>query len=289
MKCITQLDLQVQRAPQTYLQWFKQNHPDGANVQELLVESTPSDFLYWINGLKILDEETEKLIDNWIAFCDKKPFDCSNTENSFYASKSDDVKDSQYVHSSIEVNNSSSICLSSFVQDSHQIFNSEFVAFSRQVALSQNVESSNNVVKSSVIFESSNIYKSKTVLRSREIRNSDEVTDSAFCATCRKIENCLFCVDLTEKSFHIFNTPVDPARFSIIKAQYLKFLSEGLTFVKDWPKDPLRIITPQVIVRFDKHYQNLPDKFWRWVRTLPGYSENILYQITFLPQFSLLS
>lgn len=289
MKCITQLDLQAQWAPQTYLQWFKQNHPDGASVQELLVESTPSDFLCWISGLEILDKEAKSLVNDWVAVRDKSPFDCSDTEDSFYASKSSDVKNSQYIHSSIEVADSSSVCLSSFVQGSHQIFNSEFVFFSQQVALSQNVESSNNVVKSSAVFESSNIYESKTVLRSREIRSSNDVTDSAFCASCNKIENCLFCVDLIEKSFHIFNTPVDPARFSIIKAQYLKFLSEGLTFVKDWPKEPLRIITPQVIVRFDKHYQSLPDKFWRWARTLPGYSEDILYQITFLPQFSLLS
>lgn len=153
--------------------------------------------------------------------------------------------------------------------------------------LSQNVENSRNIVRGTTIFDSSSVFDSKAVLSSREIRNSSNVTDSAFCANCKNIKNCLFCFDLSDQAFQIFNTPIDPTRFAIIKAQYIKLLSEELNFIKEWPDNPLKAIIPQVIERFDRHYQVLSDKFWRWIKTLPGYDENLLYQITFLPQLLL--
>lgn len=234
--------------------------------------------------MEILKEERELILE-WIHLQDKSPFHCSEVKNSFYSSNSSNLENSQYVHSSTDITNSSTVCFSSFVQDSHQVFKSEFVSSSQRIMLSQNVENSRNIVRGTTIFDSSSIFDSKVILSSREIRNSDNVTDSAFCANCKNIKDCLFCFDLTNQAFQIFNTPIDPTRFAIIKAQYIKLLSEELNFVKEWPDNLLKAITPQITERFDWHYQVLPDKFWRWIKTLPGYDENVLHQITLLPQF----
>lgn len=232
-----------------------------------------------------LGQEEREQLSKWVSFCDKKPYNCINTEKGLYITNSKDVFDSQYIHSSIEVSKSSAVCQSSFVQNSCQVFNSEFVDSSSKVLSSSNIEKSSNIVLGTAIFESSNIFIANSILRSRELRNCEDVVDSVFCAACHKIENCLFCADLSEQSFCLFNKPIDPDRYAIIMTQYQKIFSGEPIFVKEWPENPLMSTVPTILARFDKHYELLSEKFWRWVRTLPGYDENILYQLTFLPRF----
>jgi hypothetical protein len=65
--------------------------------------------------------------------------------------------------------------------------------------------------------------------------------------------------------------------------QYKKIIAEELNFVYEWPVKPLGVIQPKVVLRFDKHYASLTDKFFRWARTLPNYDEETMYKITLLP------
>ena len=40
------------------------------------------------------------------------------------------------------------------------------------------------------------------------------------------------------------------------------------------------LITSQ-INKFSEFFENLPDDFWQWVKTLPNYDPEILYSMTF--------
>ncbi len=44
-------------------------------------------------------------------------------------------------------------------------------------------------------------------------QNSSNVTDSYFCFDCQRVQNCIACWNLRDKSYHIFNKPVSKEKF----------------------------------------------------------------------------
>jgi len=44
-------------------------------------------------------------------------------------------------------------------------------------------------------------------------QNSSNVTDSYFCFDCQRVQNCIACWNLRDKSYHIFNQPVSKEKF----------------------------------------------------------------------------
>ncbi len=57
----------------------------------------------------------------------------------------------------------------------------------------------------------------------------DRSADSEFCAYSRNLKNCFGCVYLTDKEYHILNTPVDPSQYSLlVKKLKEQLIAEGL-------------------------------------------------------------
>ena len=115
-----------------------------------------------------------------------------------------------------------------------------------------------------------------------ELRHCEEMESSYFCSESKRLKNCMFCDGLADKEYHIFNKPVAKEKFDIIRKQYLRLMEEvELDYLREqWPKDMLQPRRPNPFIYHNKHYLQLSDKFWRWVRTIPGYDADLLYGIT---------
>jgi hypothetical protein len=51
-----------------------------------------------------------------------------------------------------------------------------------------------------------------------------------------------------------------------------------------WPEGTIPLDHPIIQRNIAQQFATLPDKFWRWVKTLPGYDPDILYSLTYIPQ-----
>ena len=141
-----------------------------------------------------------------------------------------------------------------------------------------------NICASTMVSNSKNINFSTNVFDSMDIINCNSVTNSYFCKNCSNISNCLFCFGLEDAEYCVFNIPIDKKRFEVIKEQYQKYQTELLSFVETWPENMFSNHTINTIVKFDIWYYPIPQKFWKWVRTLPGFDPMLIYNITMLPE-----
>ena len=212
-------------------------------------------------------------------------YNCQNIQDSQYIVNSGDVDSSSFVHSSTGVSHSTDVLKSDDVTNSLQVFESQFVYSSEKIFGSTSIENSHNVLISKGIYNSRNIYACTNVITSGELRFCEDITASSFCVDSKRLKNCLFCNELNNKEYHIFNKPIDKERFEIILKQYQRIMGElKLHYMREpWPESMLIPSLPKPFSYFNKHYLQLPDKFWRWVQTVPGYDADLLYKMTLNP------
>lgn len=268
------------------IRYIERFYPNGAEMIDIIRDKHISkEFLHW--GREHLTSNEEELA----AYCEA----CKiiNTEGFWY---SVNVQDSKYVIRSKNVTDSISIFNSADVQGSKDIVESENIADSKQVFYSSMIEECQKIFKGINISESINICNSTMVARSKsvidstnvfdssEIIKSNTVTNSHFCQECYNIESCLFCYGLENAEYHIFNKPVDKNRYEVIEKQYKKYMNELLVFIRDWPQDLVIYTSTQPTRKFDDWYFAISKRFWKWVRTLPGFNTTMLYDITMLPE-----
>jgi hypothetical protein len=77
--------------------------------------------------------------------------------------------------------------------------------------------------------------------------------------------------------------PIEADEFEMIMGQMKSILAGWqMTLVKDeWPEHTIPLDTPNIQRVTTIQFSNLPESFWRWVKTLPNYDPAILYMITF--------
>lgn len=207
-----------------------------------------------------------------------------NLCNSNYIVKSTKVSDSERVFHSSDVDKGNDIVNCDTIESSRQIFFSSIVNDCLRVAHSINIGNSVNVVHSQMVSRSRNITHSKNVFASSEIIKSDYVTDSYFCQNCKNIKHCMFCNGLEGAEYYIFNQPVDKERFEFLVEQYKRLVQYELVFTSDWPENLIKAYTPTFTLKFSEWYKSIPNKFWKWVRTLPNFDSMLLYNITMNPE-----
>lgn len=207
-------------------------------------------------------------------------YNCENIQDSQYIVNSQNVDSSSFIHNSNDISYCEDVYKSTDVANSHQIFCSQFINDSKRVSNSRNVIESSNIVNSDAVYVSKNIYECHNIMRCGELRKCINATDSLFCAESTDIKHCLFCYGLVNAEYYIFNKPVDKDRYEIILKQYLRYMNEELSYTREaWPKSMLIPSLPNFYVYYDKHYQ-LNYKFWQWIRTIPGFDNELLYTIT---------
>lgn len=209
-------------------------------------------------------------------------YNCENIQDSQYIVNSRNVDFSSFVHDSTDISHSSDVFKCDDVTNSTQIFHSQFIYNSEKVSDSTNIDNCINVLISKNIYNSSSIYASENIMGSKELRHCDHVDFSYFCADSKNLKDCMFCIDLEGKEYHIFNKPVSKEIFEMIRKQYHRQMEKvELDYLREpWPQNMLIPERPNPFVYHNKHYLQLDEKFWRWARSVPGYDANLLYRIT---------
>ena len=268
------------------IRYIERFYPNGAEMIDIIRDRHISkEFLHW--GRQYLTSNEEELT----AYCEA----CKiiNTEGYWY---SQNVRDSKYVINSRDVNNGIGIFESTDVSDSvdivnsenildcKQIFYSSMVDESEKIFKSQNITNSITICSSTMIVNSKNVIDSFNVFDSSEIINCVNTSNSYFCQDCKNIKHCMFCEGIEDAEYYMFNRPVDKAHFELFEKQYLKYLTEHLEFVREWPADLLTIRHISPTKKFDDWYHPIAPRFWKWIRTLPGFDSMLIYNITMLPE-----
>jgi hypothetical protein len=109
-----------------------------------------------------------------------------------------------------------------------------------------------------------------------------QIKNSAFIQHCSNLDHCLFCHNINDGEYLLFNKKISPEEYDMIMLQLNSILlNTELKFTRDgWPQEQIPLDMPIVNRNIINQFADLPDKFWRWVKTLPGYDPMVMYGIT---------
>lgn len=267
--------------------WFQNNYPDGANISQLINNPhIPYAFLHWLyNYTPFFIENVQQyniILNNYDS---SMVFESDNINKSNMVSRSSQVINSSRIFRSKDITNSNLIVSSDCVEESNQIFLSSFVYSSEKIYNSNNVTNCTNIVDSVCIIDSHNIYACQTLTNCGEIRRGNDLEDCYFCNDCSGLKHCFGCQGLEAGEYLIFNKQVTELQFNTIKKQYLSMMECLLQYTHCWPTELYSAEVPTIDRNFTHHYQTIPPKFWKWVKTLPNYSDNHMFYLTSLPEF----
>lgn len=283
---VTAKDLQKYKACEQGIKYIERFYPDGAELIDIIQDRhINKEFLHWgREHLTVTEAEVEAYCKACNIVNSKYFWYSQNVLNSKYVIKSKDVAESKGVFESSDVVKSCDVVGGDSVNESEQIFYSSMIDSCTKILKGQNITESNNICNSTMVARSTSVIDSFNVFDSSEIIRCNTVTDSHFCQDCKDIAFCMFCEGLEGVEYHIFNRPVDKTHYEVFIKQYKKYLTEHLSFVREWPKDLLRSISFSTTRKFDDWYSTIPEKFWKWARTLPNFDSMLLYNITMLPE-----
>ena len=208
-----------------------------------------------------------------------------NIDNSKFVFNSEDVVNGKNIYNSSDVVDSEIIVGCDVISNSTQIFLSSFIDKSQKIASSLTVNNSTNIVCSKFVINSKNVYEGINIIDSNIIFRSTNVEDCYFCNDCKNIKHCICCGGQIDGEYLIFNKKVDAKMFEIIKKQFMSMMDCLLKFTYGWPIDFVVPETPIIDKNFVRHYETIPPKFWKWVKTLPNYSDEFMFYLTSLPEF----
>lgn len=274
--------------------WFKRYFPNGGELIDVMNHKYVNyETLHWgFNHLTTSEEEQQIY---WNKIKVNTPtiwtiYESDNIDNSTYVSRSSHVTNSEYVFSSKEVVDSNSILSSNYIERSRQVMNSEFCYDSNKVFQGRNVNNSHSVINSDYVVNSNCVINSNSVVDSFCVGDwlgkTSQITASWFVSSCQNLDHCLFCFQKDNGKYLLFNEPIAPEQFELIKKQLASILRdwEPVYTTEEWPSEIIPMEGPHLQRNPLKQYANLPDAFWRWVTTLPNYNPAILYAITFNPK-----
>lgn len=268
------------------VEFAKQYAPNGFTIPEFLaLKEAPSDYIHWVFERIISTEEELALYTAKMNIVNSKHYYyAENIENCEFIVKSKNIKNCTRVFSSKQIENSTEIAESEDVENSSIIFNSTFINNGTKIDHSSNIANASNVYRSFGVVNSKNIFESTDVFGSYDLIRCNSATNCYFCVDCSSIANCMFCSNITDAEYHIFNKPVTKERYEFFVAQYQKYWNGELAFIEEWPSDLTKSFWIRPTLDFSKWYAPIPEKFWKWTKTLPGYDSFVLYEMTMLPE-----
>ena len=276
--------LQKRGACQEYIDYFQKHYPNGIEMLYMIEKGhMPYHALHW--GYKWLDPNKDEVAAYWkrVAVVNSEGVDESDhITNSKLVSFSSSVMDSTEIHRSKNINASNYIIDSEDIENSQCVGNSSFIYDSRQVLNSSNITHSEEVVESTYVVNSDGVFCSSNILEGTAIIKSHNLTNCGYCADCANLNNALFCQNIKDSQYMLFNKLIDKTRFEVIYKQFKKF-SPHIQLTEPWVKKHNQ--TPRVNYNYKKHHAGISIVFWRWVRTLPNFDPMVMYSITFDPQF----
>lgn len=277
--------LQKRGACQEALDFFSKHFPEGVEMLHMIEHGhIPEHFLHW--GYQHLDPNEQEIAAYWKKV---KVVNSQGVHESYDVAQSTLVSQSKYisnserVHDSEQVDKSELVISSKFISGSDHIARSEFIDDSNYIVGCQNVNESSQIIDSVYIMNSHGVFESSNIINSHAIWKSENLTNCNFCFNCHNLTNALFCENVTDDECYLFNKKIDKARFDMIEKQYQRYAKNFITLMDKWPEDGKH--SPAKYYDYRKHTKQIPESFWAWVKTLPGYNSDILYSITFNPLF----
>lgn len=269
-----------------YLNKFLPN-PEAFNIDTLLNDtSIPAGLLFLLIEYETLTVDQKDRINNQLG-----------NINSAYISHSSQINNSKFIYNSCNILNSERVANSSDIQSckfiadcsnvstSQSVYKSSFVYDSTDVIDSQTVSNSTNILSSNYILNSHNIMLCTNLTNCEFVRMSNSLVDSIFCTDCKNCNNCLFCSELTDANYMLFNKPIAPIHYESIIKMFHKIIINYTKLISDENLNNCIIEVP--LLKFDLQliYKNLPNQFYKWIKTLPNYSPALMYQITYNNKF----
>ena len=234
---------------------FNRLYPNGVEIIDLLDNRhIPDEILHW--GAEYLPVSAEEL---------EKYYERVNVVDSTNCSMSSKITKSNNIFKSINISNSNFIKLSQNVIDSENISSSQSIKTSKYVNNSISVEYSELVVNSKNITKSVNIANSSdldycfNISNGKNLLNCDTMYNSSLCEYsgfssfligCHKV---LFCSQLNQSSFMLFNKPISESLFYEIWEQY-KTITKNVEIIED---NSNIFYGGAPIVRFDTMFKKL--------------------------------
>ena len=264
----------------------------SSNKEKALFSKLFSDWCTYV-GMEPLEvekfEEVFEITDSHIilsSFCidsSSRVRDSENVSNSKYIAFSKDIKNSERVHASSNVENSQYISVS---------FN---VLGSTEVKDSSKIRHSQNVFNSGEVLDCYGVYSCKEVEGSLGIFNVSTGKEIYFSTVLENCSYCLFCSGLKNKKFCLFNQEISSKDWFIIKELLFNKWSEEdkslykIVSFEDDNNEWCGFKTSNYNVSFSyvaqrDFFQGFSSKFLKYIRSIPGYNEWLLYQITMNPK-----
>lgn len=274
------------------LKWFDRYFPDGGELMDVIQHKYVSPhILQWgYTNLPSTADEKKAFIEKLNINCANPStvYESYNISNSSFVSDSHDIENSDYIYDSFDIDGSKWVCDSDNVSNSIDVSGSSFVYDGYRVVNCKNVTNSHNIVNSDYIIESFDVINASGVTKSAFINSltperTRRISNCYFVNEGNDLDHCLFCSQISDKSYHLFNQPITETQYTVIMNQMFSILRDYKMNLIDRLEDYHRLPIQHLRAEQDPaaRMENLPEKFWRWVRTLPGYSPRILYQITF--------
>ncbi len=250
------------------------------------LQNAPKNVLLWVREYVNLTEEEEKQIDSLLCLENntKDVFNSFSVSNSIYIFNSNEIKDSKWVIQSKKITNSERVRDSSVVINSEDICSGIFITNSSKVYSSKNVTNSVNIAKSDFIINSNSILLSKNISNSQIIAMCNDCKNVYFSSGCENLKNSLFCYNINNDDYLVFNKKVEPEIFELILSQFQQLCSKEINFIK-WDNEVV-IKNSKIPIDFlPSNYLSLDDYFCEWMTTLPGFNSEIAYFLTLKKSF----
>jgi hypothetical protein len=275
------------------IKWFERHFPNGAELIDVINHpKVDRQTLHWGYANLITTDEEKVAYRKKLAIetsAEWTIYESDHVINCLYVTRSSGIKNSDYIFGSEGVTNSKNVMSSNMVENSSQIFSSNFVYDSKQVTCSKNITNSINIVNSDYIINSISVMNAASVMDSQIVHGlapgkTRQIKNSIFISECENIDHCLFCTGIKDAEYMLFNEKIDAMQYEIIKRQLTGILNDWQPeFVKggEWPEDTIPLDSPHIQRNIIKQFESLPETFWKWIKTLPGYNPAIVYALTF--------
>lgn len=263
--------------------FLDKHFPNGAELVDIMkLKHIPISFLHW-GKLHLTTNEEERALYNQLVHIENSTdvFESERITNSSLVQYSTNVTDSSMVYHGLDISNSESISYSKDIKNSKRVGNSNHIFDSKDIIDSCNVKKASNVGKGSFVIGSDNIFNSNIVTNSNIVYNSEDITDSIFISHSKRLKHCLFCDNLTDATYCIFNKQINETQFDFVYEELVSFGLKLNNMTSDWT-DAWNT-KKEIIYDIRKHFVpiNEDENLLNWIKTLPNYSPEILYNITY--------
>lgn len=267
--------------------FMQRYYPDGAELTELMKHKYVTDeFLHFgFDNFEANDEEKALYYEILNIKCDNPAsiYHCRDVEGCYLVTRSQRISNSTNIKDSTDINHSEYVVSCDSVENTLRASNSSFIYDSNSVIDSVNITNSAHVAGSKYVVDSTSIIDCENAIGCSWLRHCRAVEDCFLCADCHDLKHGLFC-DGVSGEYMLFNKPIDPKQFELIKRQLLLVMRDWkMTVMGEWQLEGLSWSAPKKNLNYITQYADAPKKLWNWLATLPGYDPMMLYRITFQP------